>query len=123
MKRVILGLLMISLVGAAVGVGTWTIFSDVETSPGNILTAGTMDLKVDGYDDPVPAYFEVDCMAPGDAGAVEISLTNEGCVDGIADLHIVNCVSNDNGVTEPESQVDTTEGPGEGELCDWLWIR
>ncbi len=28
-------------------IGTWAYFSDIETSTGNALTAGTLDLKTD----------------------------------------------------------------------------
>ena len=118
MKKVIFSVLMIAIVGSLVGIGTWAYFSDYETSPDNIFTAGDLDLKVDGEDDPyVITYFSAPCLKPGDEGMVEINLANVGCVDGVADIHLKNMVSDDNGLTEPESDVDATGGPGEGELC------
>lgn len=33
MKKVIFSVLMIAIVGALVGIGTWAYFSDIETSP------------------------------------------------------------------------------------------
>lgn len=47
MKRIILGLSIIGIV-AAIAIGTTVaLFSDTETSTGNIFTAGSIDLKVD----------------------------------------------------------------------------
>ena len=47
MKRIIISLSIIALV-AAIGIGaTIAYFNDVETSTGNIFTAGSLDLKVD----------------------------------------------------------------------------
>jgi predicted ribosomally synthesized peptide with SipW-like signal peptide len=60
MKKVIFSLLMVSLVGAAIGIGTWAYFSDVETSTGNIFQAGTLDLKVDGADDPIGLKVDIE---------------------------------------------------------------
>ncbi len=124
MKKVIFSVLMIAIVGSLVGIGTWAFFSDYETSPDNIFTAGDLDLKVDGEDDPdVITYFSAPCLKPGDEGMVEINLANVGCVDGVADIHLKNMVSDDNGLTEPESDVDATGGAGEGELCCNLDMR
>ncbi|MFA6254644.1 MAG: SipW-dependent-type signal peptide-containing protein [Patescibacteria group bacterium] len=58
MKRIILGLSVIGIV-AAVAIGaTVALFNDTETSAGNILVAGTMDLKVDHLRQ---TYNDVDC--------------------------------------------------------------
>ena len=47
MKKILLSLAIIAVVGAvAVGV-TGAFFSDTETSTGNTFTAGAIDLKVD----------------------------------------------------------------------------
>lgn len=46
MKRILLSLSIIILAGALVG-GTAALFSDTETSTGNVFTAGALDLTVD----------------------------------------------------------------------------
>ncbi|MBU3967163.1 MAG: M73 family metallopeptidase [Euryarchaeota archaeon] len=45
MKQIMQGLLVIGFVLMATGAGTLAYFSDTETSSGNTLTAGTLDLK------------------------------------------------------------------------------
>lgn len=46
-KRIIISLAVIAAVAAVVSSGTLALFSDTETSNGNIFTAGAIDLKVD----------------------------------------------------------------------------
>ena len=58
MKRILISLSIIGVV-AAIGIGaTIAYFNDVETSTGNIFTAGTLDLKVDHV---LQTYNDVDC--------------------------------------------------------------
>ena len=110
MKKVIIGLLLICVVAGLVAVGTWAAFRDVETSTDNLFVAGSMDLKVDGEDDPIKAYFDtITCVKPGDSAEVEIELSNVGCVDGLADIHIFITESDENIAVEPELNVGDTE--------------
>ena len=121
-KKVIFGLLMICVVAGLVAVGTWAYFSDVEYSEDNTFAAGSLDLKVDGMDDPnVATYFEVECVKPGDMGSATITLTNEGCcVPANGDIHIMNLVDEENGLKEPEVVLGDTEPVGE--LSQYMWI-
>ena len=128
MKKVLFSVLLIAMIASMVGAGTWAYFSDLEHSEDNCFTAGSLDLKVDGEDDPnVATYFAVECVAPGDSGEVEITLTNAGCVDGYGDIHFIMNVNSDNGFTEPEDDVvapnnDNWDGTADGDLCDVLEI-
>jgi len=128
MKKVIIGLLLICVVAGLVAVGTWAAFRDVETSTENLFTAGSMDLKVDGEDDPIKAYFDdIGCVKPGDGGEVEIELENVGCVDGMADIHIFITESDENEALEPELNVgDLPDDMGnmfDGELAAKMQMR
>ncbi len=57
-KKIIISLGVIGVVAAAVIGGTIAYFNDVETSSGNILVAGSIDLKVDHVKQ---TYNDVDC--------------------------------------------------------------
>ena len=61
----IAALLIIGLVGG----GTYAYFSDTESSTGNTLTAGTLDLNIDGGDAAVTT-FDVSNVAPGDSPSI-----------------------------------------------------
>ncbi len=118
MKSYALSVLLIGVVALLLGGGTLAIFSDTETSSNNVFAAGTLDLKVDGNDDPnVPAYFSESNIKPGDSGGVTISVANAGTIDGSLSIMIAN-VSNDPGATtEPEPT------PDNGELGSYLELR
>lgn len=57
-KRIVLSLGVIAIVGAVVWGGTGAFFSDTETSANNVFTAGSLDLKVDHLKQ---TYNGVDC--------------------------------------------------------------
>jgi spore coat-associated protein N len=85
MKK-ILGLTLAALVTIAlIGGSTWAYFSDVETSTNNSLTAGTLDLNIDGANDAVTT-FSVTGKAPGDSGTGSSILSNVGDFAGELDV-------------------------------------
>ena len=85
MKK-ILGLTIVALlVMGAVGGGTYAYFSDTEDSTNNTLTAGTLDLNIDGGNDAVTT-FSVSDVAPGDSGSANSTLTNVGSLEGELDI-------------------------------------
>ena len=84
--RKILGLTIAALlVIGLVGIGTWAYFSDTEQSTDNSLTAGTLDLNIDGGDTAV-TMFSVSDVAPGDSGSGNCTLTNAGSLAGELDI-------------------------------------
>ena len=77
MKKVLFAVALAVLAVALVGAGTWAYFSDYEHSADNVFNGGTLDLNVDGENDPhVSTYFEADCLKPGDMGTTESMLRN-----------------------------------------------
>ncbi len=82
MKKIIgLTIAFMLLIGMS-GIGTWAYFSDVETSTGNQLTAGTLDLKTDDFDGVSQTLLATN-MKPGDTvGPETIILKNTGSVGG-----------------------------------------
>ncbi len=113
MKK-ILGLTVAALlVMGLVGGGTWAYFSDTETSTGNTLTAGTLDLTPDEGTIYVMSYDASDGMAPGwiSGGADSWTLTNSGTVDGDLTITIGAIANADETDEEPESD-DAGNTPG-----------
>jgi len=136
-RRIILsGLSIIFSFLLIIGVAI-AFLSDSETSTGNILVAGELDLGIDNHsfyngelnpgttwrvdydlsDDPPRQFFNFTDVKPGDWGEDTISLhvrTNDAwlCAD-------VTLTSNDeNDLTNPETEDgDDTLGPGAGELA------
>ena len=138
MKKLLTSLLVVGVAGAAVIGGVTAFFSDTETSTGNILQAGAIDLGIDNhsyyngvlnpgttwgvdYDisDAEPRqFFNFTDVKPGDWGEDTISLhvnNNDSYV--CADVTLTS--DNDNDLTEPEGDDgDATGGIGQGELAD-----
>lgn len=81
MKK-ILGFTMAFLLAMLVAGGSWAYFTDVESSTGNELVAGTLDLKTDDVDGVNQTLYGIN-MKPGDTvGPGTIQLKNAGTVNG-----------------------------------------
>ena len=120
-RKVLISLFIIGILALGIGWGTHSLFTDTETSNGNTFTAATLDLKVDGNDDPNVVYITLSNMKPGDTfGYHKWILKNVGTIPGKLSVTFSVIVNDDNGLTEPESAVDSTGGPGEGELGQYL---
>jgi predicted ribosomally synthesized peptide with SipW-like signal peptide len=102
-----------------VGAGTLAYFSDTETSSGNTFTAGTLDLKVDEKDDPLPVKFNLGPLKPGDYATITYELKNTGNIDGYLDLENVIVTNAGGEFTEPEKEVDPSN---EGNLGAALYV-
>jgi len=134
---------MLIFAGSAVAGGTGAFFSDTETSTDNSFTAGALDLTVDntsyyngsysaetswelanlddgnGPADGSYLFFNFNDLKPGDWGEDTISLHVHDNPSW-ACMNLALTATDDNGLTEPEAELDSTEGPGEGELQDEL---
>ena len=139
-RKTLAGLGAVGLASAGAGLGTSAFFSDTERFENNTLTAGTLDLLVEyeaSYDsggavenmadsamgtqdgDPAGMFYDLDDVKPGDSGHVEFCfeiVDNPSYVWACGDI-----TQDENGITEPESDVDDT--PDLGELGDAIDAR
>ncbi|MUV87365.1 hypothetical protein GJ631_12530 [Natronomonas sp. CBA1123] len=139
-RKTLAGLGAIGLASAGAGLGTSAFFSDQESFTGNTLTAGTLDLRVPyeaSYDsggtvenmadeamgtqdgDPAGMFYDLQDVKPGDSGHVEFCfeiVDNPSYMWACGDL-----TQAENGMTEPEMDVDNT--PDIGELGDAIDAR
>lgn len=125
MKKILFSLLIIGAIGAVAAGVTIAYFSDTETSQDNTFGAGTLDLTIDGNDDPNVFHFDFQNLAPGDDGNYTwVPKNYNGTLDGKISLEISAIVNDDNGCTEPEDNIpDYTCGSVGGELGDNLEVR
>ena len=125
-RRVLGGMATIGAAGA-VGAGTWSRFTDEENKQVTV-SAGTLDLTVDGYNGET---VEVNGGPLKNGGKFEDceTLKNIGNVAGdtlIVELPTDGLVDYENGLEEPEEGIDTTggdPGAGRGELSQYLSIK
>ncbi|GBE57353.1 camelysin metallo-endopeptidase [bacterium BMS3Abin01] len=90
-NKMALGVLMIALAIAMLGVGTFAYFSDSETSSANVFSTGTIDLILSndlvnwgqaGYGDSVTATWSSPAnWAPGDIVDATVHVKNTGSID------------------------------------------
>lgn len=111
MKK-ILGLSIAAfLVLGLVGGGTWAYFSDTETSSTNILSAGTLDLKLNSGDaDVTTITASVSDVKPGDSNSGSVTLQAGGTLAGELDITL-SAITNTQGSGGTEY-----EASGSGEL-------
>lgn len=120
MKK-ILGLsIAIILLVLTLGGGTWAYFVDNETSTGNALDSGTLDLKIDGGDAAVNTFSAHDVL-PGDTGGGSVTLANAGSLPGELDI-TVSTVSNSGGVGAGEFEDGVGHLGGKAKMAVYLDI-
>ena len=116
MKKILTSVFAIAMVAAVAGIGSWAYFSDTEISTGNTVTAGTLDLKVNGQD-VTDQKFTVENVYPGYSDSSTIAVKNDGTIDGQhLKLAFRNMIDNENGCTAPEAKVDGSCDGTQGEL-------
>ncbi|WP_149799505.1 SipW-dependent-type signal peptide-containing protein [Halorubrum xinjiangense] len=149
-RKMLVGLGAVGVASAGAGLGTTAYFNDTETFTNNELTAGELDLfvhvdysedqgsyaqystpdgtfidgNVVGGGEGEPLSIQVSDLKPGDSGEGEFCFS---IVDNPAYMWMCGelTANEENGQTEPETDVDTTGGdPGEGmgELADAMEV-
>lgn len=140
MKKIALSLgVIVFVAGALVAQSTGAFFSDNETSANNSFMAGAIDLQIGNesyyngavsasttweiHDLTIEKFFDFPDLKPGDTGEDTIALkvdTNNAYL--CANVTLTS--NDDNGLTEPESLVDPSDGAGNGELAsavNFVW--
>jgi len=106
--KLLISLMTIGLVASVIGIGTYAYFSDTETSAGNTMTAGTLNLIVNKLDPLATAVVVVDDLKPSltrYSGNIELVIEdNPGKL--YKRISAVSCISGLN--PEPEQAADPT---------------
>ncbi|MEA5386388.1 TasA family protein [Haloarculaceae archaeon H-GB11] len=110
-RRALGALATIGAGSAAAGAGTFALFSDEETSNGNSLTAGTLDLQTG---DESEISFKTDDVKPTQSGSSSVDLQKAGSIAGDLTIKVTSVSSKEN----PEG---TT--PGDGELDEQIKLN
>lgn len=135
MKK-ILGLAIVALLVMALVVGgVWSYFSDWETNPDNILTAGTLDLSpttngtgtdgkytVTAGGDGINGQVVFTKMLPGESGNITWLLVNNGTISGSLVI-TSNVTFSDVSQNEVENAVVGNDGGGNGDLDDFVGVK
>jgi spore coat-associated protein N len=113
-KYIVISIVALALI-AVLMLGTINaMFSDTETSNNNTLTAGTLDLTVNGHNGDNAQIFNVANMMPLHSQPTgNWDLKNIGSVDGTVSIGTITVANLENGITEPETQAGDVTSVGE----------
>lgn len=119
MKKIIgltlAALMMVGVIGGA----TFAYFSDTESSTNNTLTAGVLDLNIDGGNVAVTTL-NVGAVAPGSSGSGSSTLSNVGSMAGELDI-TTSAVTNTGAVSGTSEYADDSgDLGGEAEIAMYL---
>jgi predicted ribosomally synthesized peptide with SipW-like signal peptide len=114
-KKILASIFVIGILALAMGYGTYSYFSDTETSTGNTFQAGTLDLEIGGWN--TPTKITVSNLAPGDSGSSKIAVKNVGTINGALNLELGTATNNEG--DNPESETDIAEL---GDLGNYLVV-
>jgi predicted ribosomally synthesized peptide with SipW-like signal peptide len=120
-RRVLGSLVTVGGAGAAAGAGTMAALSDTESSSGNGIQAGTLDLEVDGQNTTV-TFLDVSEIKPGDQGSGDLVLANVGTATGSVSVTV-------DAIRDYENGYDGNENAGrdgtrnDGELDEYLEVK
>jgi len=120
MKKIILSLAIVAAAGAIVIGATTAYFSDTETSSGNTISAGTIDIKVDGQNPWTKTYTgELNDMKPCETRYIQFTVKNRTNSNPVRVWkHLGNFATDTGELTEPECT--SQGGTWSGDSCSGL---
>ena len=122
MKKVLMSLFTIAIVGALIGGGAVAYFSDVETAEDNVFTAGTIDISLDPSDGQDVTTVEGDLdLKPCQVGYTYSCIHNDGTNPCEVWKHIANVDNREHGITDAEAKF-YADNPGSENWLMSNWI-
>jgi predicted ribosomally synthesized peptide with SipW-like signal peptide len=121
-KSILVSLVTIGLLASVIGVGTYAFFSDTETSSGNTITAGTLDLSVNDLNPLSGSLITIGDMKPSFQKLSPVItlrvVDNPGKLYKM--IHVVDCKTNT--ITEPEGKWIVANGADRDDLYNVIWF-
>lgn len=118
MKRTLLSLLLISLLSTFAYAATSAFFSDTEASSDNIFTAGRLDLKINGDDNPT-GIVSLGDLKPGDDRIVPKILFSDFNPANVF-LHLKDLVASQGAQTDPEEEEEVLLGEPKFDIHNYI---
>ena len=117
MKKILMSILVIGVTFAMLGAGTFSYFSDEETSAGNTFSAGTIDIEID-TENPWTSYEILAEAKPCETRYIDFTIKNVGLNPCVIWKHIEITAEEGGEYPEPESVVD----PGDTitDISNWI---
>lgn len=117
MNKILIRLGIIGIVAAVAIGGTIAYFSDTETSVGNTIVAGTIDIDVDG-DNPWTQEFTIDDLKPGETENKDFQVNNVGNNAVNLSKKLFHIVGSGGILPEPECEIGGGVWDRTAQACD-----
>jgi hypothetical protein len=117
----LLSLVVITVLVSGALAGTLADFSDSEEELGDTLQAGSLDLKVNGEDDPNVLPFIISEIVPDKLYDVTKTVANVGTIDGWLYLHLKNplCIETNDKDLNGDGVIDELDKPEPEQVCEF----
>ena len=118
-RRLLGSIATVGVASAATGAGTIAYLSDKESSSGNSLQSGTLDLTLtDQSKNTSVSFLDKSGVVPGDGSSESLLLNNDGSVSADLDVTLNNITSTDKNGKHPGDLENYLEVRGVVELAD-----
>lgn len=129
MKKIILSLAIIAVVGGLVGGATWAYFADQAEVSGNTISTGNVDLEIRGigwhttgeYYDAITFDMEWDNIYPGWSDSYDIQFRNESSID--SGLDVIPSLERESGAGQQLRDVITLQFVSDSGQTDTLTLE
>jgi predicted ribosomally synthesized peptide with SipW-like signal peptide len=109
MAKKIFGLMIVLLLMAGMtGISTWALFTDAEASSGNVLAAGTLDLKTDDQDGVTQTLIATNMRRGDIVGPEKITLKNSGSLTSSSVAILFSYIEDDSSPNPINMSADDT---------------
>lgn len=117
-RRLLSGVAATGAAAAGTGAGTWAYFQDTETSSGNTIEAGTLDLKIsdsdEGFGDGVSGTWTLSNAKPGDNVISDVTLQNSGSLEADHVEFDISVTENESNGPSGSNEADTKPSTASG---------
>ncbi len=120
MRKLLLSMLSMGFMMAVIAAGTLTYFYDVEVSDNNTITAGTIDISVDGENPWTTSVVVTDDAKPSLNFCVYKHVCNNGTNPTTVYTMLNNITETNNVQTEPEFEADPTGSVNDLSNVTWF---
>lgn len=118
MKKLLMSIMTIGIAAAMLGAGTFSYFSDTETSKGNTFTAGTVDISVDD-ENPWEKSYTVENIEPCYTGWITFIVKNVGTSPMVVWKMLSDIVCE--GGDHPESEEEEDPNDTINNIASWIF--
>lgn len=106
MKNIVIRLGIIAIVAALAIGATTAYFSDTETSTGNSIIAGTIDISINDTNPWTGGPYTIDDLKPGETSSLDFKVTNVGTNPVNISKKLYNIIGGEGVMSEPECKAE-----------------